>query len=331
MLTAKQNAMEIIRFGKPEKIVQGIPAYTLKYYGVDHESWEGVKEDSPAGAKWIDTWGVGWEKAYDGVMGLPKLNPLSEPSALKSYQWPDPDDERICSRIYEMAKEYDPGSGCFLAGSHRDTLFEKAYMLVGMENLFEYFFTEPNFVLEVFHRITDFNIGIQRHYLKAGVEIAFLGDDLGCQLGPLVNPQYVAEFMVPEYKRLMSVYTGNSVLMEFHSCGAIERFLDIFIGLKLDVLNPVQATANNLDTIRKLTMGKLAIHGAVSSGLVYDGPLEKIKSAVHSTILKLGQNGGYFCSPDQGMPYPQSHLDAFNEAVEEYGRYPLEGDKTDPG
>jgi uroporphyrinogen decarboxylase len=324
MLSARDNALEIIRFGKPERITQGLPAYTLKYYGVDHESWDGVTEDCPAGTRWLDIWGVGWEKAYDGVMGLPKLNPLAETRALKSYQWPDPDDERICSRIYKMAEGFPGGDADrFLAGGHRDTLFEKAYMLVGMENLFEFFFTEPQFVLEVFHKITDFNIGIQKHYFKLGIEAAFLGDDLGCQNGPLINPAYVAQYMAPEYKRLMSVYTEHNILMEFHSCGSIAAFLDLFIDLKLDVINPVQATANDLEAIRRATMGKLALHGAVSSGLVFKGPPEKIKEAVRNTIHQLGQNGGYFCSPDQGMPYPKAHLDAFQEAVSEYGQYPL--------
>ena len=36
----------------------------------------------------------------------------------------------------------------FLAGQHRDTLWEKAYMLVGMENLMVYFKTEPEAVHE---------------------------------------------------------------------------------------------------------------------------------------------------------------------------------------
>jgi len=50
--------------------------------------------------------------------------------ALRSYQWPDADDPRICGKINEKARDY-PGGETFLAGSHRDTLWEKSYMLVG--------------------------------------------------------------------------------------------------------------------------------------------------------------------------------------------------------
>ena len=38
---------------------------------------------------------------------------------------------------------------------------------------------------------------------------------------------------------------------------------------------------------------------------------------------ELGRDGGYFCRPDQGMPWPEEHARALEQAVEEYGRYPL--------
>lgn len=34
--------------------------------------------------------------------------------------------------------------------------------------------------------------------------------------------------------------------------------------------------------------------------------------------------GGYFWNRDQGLPFPDEHLDALDRAREEYGRYPLE-------
>jgi len=41
-------------------------------------------------------------------------------------------------------------------------------------------------------------------------------------------------------------------------------------------------------------------------------------------MRQLGQDGGYFCSPDQGMPFPREHIDAVYRAVDEYGRYPID-------
>jgi uroporphyrinogen decarboxylase len=318
----KENALQIIHFGHPEQVVSEPPIYEIRFHGCDHEGFEGGGDDSLVGCQWVDVWGTEWRKAHEGVMGLPKGNPLSEVENLKHYQWPDPNDERICGKIYQMADAFSGGDK-FLAGSHRDTLWEKAYMLVGMESMMVYFFTEPEFAREVLHRIMEFQLGIAEHYLKLGVEFVRLGDDLGTQRGPLLGPRIVNEFLVPEYERLCRLYRERDVLIWFHSCGDVESLIETFMQLGVDVLHPIQATANDLDKIRSLTKGRMGLHGGVSSATVMDGPVDRIAQEVRERIWQLGRDGGYFCSPDQTLPYPKAHLDAVYEAIEKYGHYPL--------
>lgn len=321
-MNAKENALRIMKFDHPERIVSEVPQFELAYFGCHHEGFDGGSDDAPVGARWTDVWGTGWEKMQDGMMGMPRLCPLDEPGKLRTYQWPDPDDERLCGRIYAMAERF-PGGDLFLGASHRDTLWEKAYMLVGMENLLVYFYTEPEFVREILHRIMDFQFGMARHYLKLGVEFANLGDDLGTQRSLLMSPRIIQEFLVPEYRRLFDLYKEHGVLIGFHSCGNIVDALEIFMGLGANVLNPVQATANDLPKLREITQGRMALQGGVSSATIMAGPPEKIAAEVRERIGQLGREGGYFCGPDQGMPYPPEHLAAFAEALERYGRYPL--------
>ncbi len=256
-------------------------------------------------------------------MGFPRGNPLANlPADLAAYAWPDPDDERIIRPVYEQVK------GCnreeaFLCGSHRDTLWEKCYMLLGMENAMCGFYTEPVAMREVLHRIMDFQLGIARHYLGLGVELVNMSDDLGTQCGLLLSPALIADFLVPEYRRLFALYKAKGVLVNFHSCGHIEPVLDVFMELGVDILNPVQATANNLDIIRARTAGRMALQGGVSSGMIAAGPIEAIRTEVHRRIWQLGREGGYFCGPDQGMPWPETHIQALRDAIAEFGRYPL--------
>ncbi|MBE0697169.1 MAG: hypothetical protein IH586_09615, partial [Anaerolineaceae bacterium] len=176
-----ENFLSTIRFEPAEWIPSSPAVFELSYYGANHEGFDwALSHDSPLGTRWTDIWGTGWHKIHPGVMGMPVVNPLAEPSALAAYAWPDPEDERICGQIYRLAdtyqREHTPES-LLLGASHRDTLWEKAYMLVGMENMMVYFKREPQFAREVLRRIMDFQLGMAEHYLRLGVRVANLGDD----------------------------------------------------------------------------------------------------------------------------------------------------------
>jgi len=322
-MNAKENARRIIRFDRPERVVAGCPAHRVAYRGCHHEGYEGGGHHLPVGSRWVDIWGTTWHREHEGVMGFPEAPPLADlPRALAGFTWPDADDERICAWIYEQAERWDRGEA-FLSGAHRDTLWEKGYMLVGMESLMCFFYTDPEAVRELLHRVMDFQLGIARHYLAVGVEMVGMGDDLGTQRGPLLSPEIIREFFVPEYRRLFDLYRERGVMVNFHSCGHIAPMLDVFMDLGVDVLNPVQATANDLDEVRRRTQGRMALQGGVSSATVVSGPVAAIRQEVTERLWQLGREGGYFCGPDQGMPWPEEHIEALHAAVEELGRYPL--------
>ena len=121
-MSARENALRIIRFDQPERVLTAPPAHNVAFYGANHEGFEGGGHTLPVGSRWTDIWGVDWHREHEGVMGFPRGNPLADLThALETYVWPDPNDPRICSRIYEQAKDWDP-SAAFLVGSHRDTL-----------------------------------------------------------------------------------------------------------------------------------------------------------------------------------------------------------------
>lgn len=319
-----QNFLSTISF-QPAGWIPSAPAvFELRYYGANHEGFDwALSHDSPLGTRWTDIWGTGWHKIHPGVMGMPVVNPLADPAALRTYVWPDPDDARISAQVYRLAEEYQrehSPEDLLLGASHRDTLWEKAYMLVGMENMMVYFKRDPGFAREVLRRIMDFQLGMARHYLALGVRIANLGDDLGTQTGSLLGPRIVNEFLVPEYQRLFDLYHTHEVLINFHCCGNLDGVLDPLMALGINILNPVQASANDLDMVRARTQGKVALQGGVSSAVIMDGPVTAIEEEVRRRVAQLGRQGGYICCPDQGMPYPDEHLAAVYRAVEHLGR-----------
>jgi len=137
--------------------------------------------------------------------------------------WPDPNDERIVGKIYGLMDEFEPGD-LFLSGSHRDTLWEKSYMLVGMENIMTYMHTDPEYAREILHRIMDFQLGLAKHYLDLGVEIVGMGDDLGTQSSLLIGKDMLYEFFVPEYRRLFDPYKASGVIICFLHAVALNPY-----------------------------------------------------------------------------------------------------------
>ncbi len=296
----------------------------MGFFGANHEASDGKSHNGPIGCTWTDIWGTVWRKEQEGIIGFPVAFPISSPEALRSYRWPDTvNDAHLIEPIYATAKAFVNPTDAFLGGSHRNTLWERACQLVGMESLMDYFYSEPGFIRDLFHSITDFHLGIAHHYLKLGVEMIHCSDDLGTQHGPLIGPDLLNEFFVPEYHRLFDLYRQQNVLINFHSCGNIESVIPTFTELGIHILNPVQTTANDLDKVRRLTQGKIALQGGVSSGTILSGPIETIIAETRQRIRQLGADGGYFCAPDQYMPWPQAHIDALFHTVETYGRYPL--------
>ncbi len=331
-MTDKENARRIITFDAPDRVLVAPPSHPIAFHGANHEGFperpgaDGGGHHLPVGSRWTDIWGVEWHREHEGVMGFPRGHPLSDlREGLRHYVWPDPDDPRICGRIYEQIRGWQP-EVTFLVGSHRDTLWEKSYMLVGMETMMMSFHTDPGAVRELLHRIMDFHLGIARHYVSVGVEMVGLSDDLGTQRALLLSPRTIESFLVPEYARLFDFYKQHGVLINFHSCGHIMPLLDTFRALGVDVLNPVQATANDLTELRRRTAageGHIALQGGVSSATIVAGPPAAIRAEVAQRLRQLGRDGGYFCGPDQGMPWPAPHFEALVDAVSELGRYPL--------
>ncbi len=94
------------------------------------------------------------------------------------------------------------------------------------------------------------------------------------------------------------------------TCGHISPILGLLMDLGVDVLNPVQESANDLELVRQRTQGRMALQGGINSGLIVNGPVDRIREEVCHRIHQLGQDGGYFCSPDQAMPFPKEHIRA---------------------
>ncbi len=78
--------------------------------------------------------------------------------------------------------------------------------------------------------------------------IIISGTDFGTQNGPFMSLDSFREFYKPYYKKINDwVHANTNWKTFYHTCGAITTFLQDFYEMGVDILNPVQLSAEGMD------------------------------------------------------------------------------------
>ena len=80
------------------------------------------------------------------------------------------------------------------------------------------------------------------------IQMICLNSDLGTQMSPWIGKDMYDEYVFPYVKRFCEHIKSHSDYKIFlHSCGSIEPLIPSVIAAGVDVLNPVQISAANMD------------------------------------------------------------------------------------
>ena len=78
--------------------------------------------------------------------------------------------------------------------------------------------------------------------------IIISGTDFGTQNGPFMSLDSFREFYKPYYKKINDwVHANTNWKTFYHTCGAVTTFLQDFYEMGVDILNPVQLSAEGMD------------------------------------------------------------------------------------
>ena len=111
--------------------------------------------------------------------------------------------------------------------------------------------TDPDGVRAHNQRLLDRELLHARKLIEHGkdyIGCVEINSDLGMQSGPMCNPELYGELVAPYLKQLCAFIHENSDYKLFlHCCGSVEPFLPYIIDAGIDILNPVQISAANMD------------------------------------------------------------------------------------
>ena len=311
-LSPVENYLEAINFGKPEYMPRGNESI---FHGIQ------IKGNF-AYANWTDSWGIRWAMDMPDTSPFPKGNPLPDIRKLEDYKIPDPD-MLFNGMDEEKAKiKKAKAEGKLIEGGLTYFIFERAWAVMGMENFLIALIEEPDLTRELLHKIAAFAKRVFENMMELGADAVSFSEDLGTQRALMFSPKQFNDFFLPEYRFAFEDVIRAGKMINFHSCGCVESIVENLADIKVTVLNPIQARANDIEWIKKVTFGKMALNGAIDSHLLMVGSVKEVRDETARVIEILKPGGGYICAPDQGFPdYPRENIDMLYKTATDLGKY----------
>lgn len=281
-----------------------------------------------------DEWGL-TRHHHDGYIEITGT-PLAEATVddLETYPWPDPYDPGRTAGLREEARDLYENSDCAVV-AYRPVpggIFEIACWLRGTEQLLVDLLLDPDLADALFQALLKVQLGFYEAQLQAVadyVHIFEIIDDLGTQQGSFMSPDLYRKLLKPKHAHLVDFIKQRAPQAQvmIHSCGSVYRLIGDFIDIGVDILNPVQPAAQEMDTRRlKDEFGdNITFLGGVDVQGAMRGSVQEVEREVKRRIADLAPGGGYILAPSHnlGDDVPLENILAFFQTGQEYGRYPL--------
>jgi len=250
---------------------------------------------------------------------------------LRRFRWPTPEElqyplSMVRDRAREICKRSDRARVFGVGG----TIVTWAQNMRGAGNWVIDLNMNPEFSNALHEKLAEIWIAAGDYVLDAVGEccdIIIFGDDLGTQNQPWLSPQMFRERIQPLYKKMIASFKRKTrAKVALHTCGSVYELIDDLIEAGIDILNPVQANARNMEPekLKKKAGDHLVFWGGISTQTVLPtGTIEDVKEEVRKKIAGFGRGGGYILSADHNIlgDIPLENLLAMFEAATKPGRY----------
>ena len=266
------------------------------YEGVGHQ--REIDADSYAdelGAVWRKT-GAGPYLNVDG----PFYGKTVSLGDLETHRWPDPDDPGYYRGLRERARALRESGDCAIILNLPSGVVHTSQWLRGYETWLKDLYKNRDFACRLMELITDWWVRVADNALDAvgdSIDITNFGDDLGTQNSTVFDPRIYRELVKPHHARMFAAIKARTDAKTlFHSCGAVSALIDDFIDIGIDVINPVQVRARNMEPERlKADYGdRISFWGAIDTQRVLPlGTPEEVRAEVRRVADILGRGGGY--------------------------------------
>lgn len=287
------------------------------------EEYERYYRDLQPGAE-IDAWGVAHEKGSAAAKHMTymrhPLDGLDSLEAVKEYPFP-------ALKLEEEAQKRDVeaciAAGLAPVGNMQMTIWEQSWYLRGMENLMVDMICNEPVAEYIFDAVTAINTRRAVAFARAGVDILYLGDDIGMQRQIMMSRELYRTWLWPRLKGLIDAVKAvkPDLLVFYHTCGFAEPLIGDLIEAGVDVLNPIQPECMDFAKIHSEYGGALSFHGTIGTQTTMPfGTPDEVRSAVFRNLDIAGPSGGLFVAPTHMLEpeVPPENVLAYIQACHDY-------------
>lgn len=245
-----------------------------------------------------DMFGVQWKLGLDGGDIGVVCNRVIGENGVDGYRFPEVDSELIEA----AARDMEADTSRFRVFRFTYALFERAWSLMGMEDLMAAMLVDPGAVRLLFDRLTEYNLKVLEAILPHDFEGVYLGDDWGTQQGLIMGPKLWREFIKPSLVLMFDMIRRHGKYILLHSCGNIGDILPDLIEIGLDAYNTVQPELYDLVKIKREYGRDLTFWGGISTQTFLPSATpEQVRVKCSEVIRLLGNGGGYIFAPTHAV------------------------------
>ncbi len=260
-------------------------------------------------------------------------HPLAEATLedIASYPFPDGSDPSRFYGVREEVLKIRENTPYAVSTGIGGVVYETCWYLRGLERWFMDMMENPSFCEALLDKVLKFWLDYYTGFMKEIgdiVDVVMIGDDLSGQNGPLFQPEFYRSVVKPRQKKLVQhIKSLTSAKIWYHSCGAVVEYIPDLMDNGIDILNPVQITAQGMDPgFLKESFGKELVFwgGGIDSQhiLPFVSP-EEVKSNVKANMEAFKPGGGFVFNNVHNIQagVPPENILAMYEAAYEYGAY----------
>jgi uroporphyrinogen decarboxylase len=283
--------------------------------------------------KYANAFGVGFRKAepheYYDVISHPLIE--AEIEDLERMQMPDPDHPDFYRGLKGKAKDlYENSPYAVVADVGVPGFYETSQRLRGYEQLACDLLINRDFITALYDRLLELQKQYFRNYLREVgqyVQVVGYAEDLGMQDRPQMSPQTYREVIKPYHQAIFSfIHEHTDAKIFLHCCGSIYPLIDDLIDAGVDILNPVQTRAKDMEPgkLKEAFGDRLIFWGAFDEQeLLPQGTPAEIDREVEKLMRVLGADGGYVFAASHNVQEdtPPHNVVAMYQAARKYRDY----------